>query len=1164
MADTNNQEFHKKNLKILFWNARSFNQRRTELLTKLHEYDVCICVESWLTNKDSVHFPGFVTFRQDRQQSRGGGIIILIRKNLAFKRIENIVSPDSSVELCGIYLNNVKPALNLIICYRTPGLLLTQDQWDTILSNANLDNVILLGDFNAHNTLWNCKFTDSNGTKFYKSIHSHNLFVHNYNTFTHIDTHRNYKSNIDLVLSSLDISNKINVIACDETWGSDHFPLSLEISIEKYHYKKETFKLKSVSTNWARFEKHLEYSYEKFLCEYYDTIPSNEKYCMFFDTVVEAVVRATPRKKLSNTNNIVQSNPVSWWDAECDSIKKLRRAAFKKWERTLDLNDLIDYKKYCALAKKTFKSKKKADFVNFCENLDFRVDCKRVWNKCRIFKDRWTKASNPSTEQNLQTKNQIDAALDKISPPWAETDPSSRPQCQENPFLSSNFTFAELNVALDSKNKKSAPGIDGVDFEILQNLTIKYKLLLLDIFNELYTSHMYPESWKHSFVNFIPKSDGSSFRPISLTSCMCKLFETLIRNRLQRWAETNDIIPVSQSGFRAGNSCINNLTNLALTVKEAFLDNAEVLAVFLDVKGAFDNVCIDILLEKLAEISCPSNLINFIHFLMHARFIHTNSPEDKVRSTYKGVPQGGVLSPLLFILYVATITNSTPKTVQISQYADDIAIYTKFRTIKRGKNLTEKTLKIIENNLFDLGLELAPNKTQVIHFNNKKIPPGNVEICISGIPIKSTHTVPFLGLIFDYQLSFTAQINNVINKCSRTLNIIKFLCGTWWGSDPETLLVLYKSYIRSKIDYASFIYHPTKITLANKLESIQFSAIRTALGYRISTPKNILLAESNLPTLAERAKEIGSSFLLKCFSHEKCQTKALATKVIRKCKKRKKNLNSIFYDCLQYVNKHSTIIDSSQKLYMYCHNHSTILLDIFVNYEFGKSLGKTLNRTEEFNTHLVKSNALSIYTDGSKTPEGVGSACICPDTNSIIQRSIDKNASVFTAECIALNDALTLSLRFKNKNIDIYTDSLSVLQAISTKTPTAKTNKYILDIKKKFSTFHKNNESAIKLFWVPAHCGIPGNEQADQLAKDAALFNDIDIKTIPYSDLYYDIKKTAYFNTTNSIKNGNTGKLYFELFFKENKKPWFKGKGLSRYFIVTINRIRANHYNLPY
>ena len=120
-------ETFNKNLKILYWNSRSFTQRQIELQIKLQEIDICICVETWLTEKDQVHFPGFVTYRKDREYSRGGGIIILVRKNLAFLEITNIQTPVNSVELCGIHLNNINPAIDIIACYRTPGFSLSQD-----------------------------------------------------------------------------------------------------------------------------------------------------------------------------------------------------------------------------------------------------------------------------------------------------------------------------------------------------------------------------------------------------------------------------------------------------------------------------------------------------------------------------------------------------------------------------------------------------------------------------------------------------------------------------------------------------------------------------------------------------------------------------------------------------------------------------------------------------------------------------------------------------------------------------------------------------------------------------------------------------------------------------------------------------------------------------
>ena len=119
---------------------------------------ILICVETWLTARKLTRFPGFTCLRKDRPHARGGGggILFLIRKNLTFCEINNIASPDVSVELCCIKINNVDPQIDTIACYRPPGHSLTHDQWNNIILNVNNDNnCILVGNFNAHHISWN-------------------------------------------------------------------------------------------------------------------------------------------------------------------------------------------------------------------------------------------------------------------------------------------------------------------------------------------------------------------------------------------------------------------------------------------------------------------------------------------------------------------------------------------------------------------------------------------------------------------------------------------------------------------------------------------------------------------------------------------------------------------------------------------------------------------------------------------------------------------------------------------------------------------------------------------------------------------------------------------------------------------------------------------------
>lgn len=198
-------------------------------------------------------------------------------------------------------------------------------------------------------------------------------------------------------------------------------------------------------------------------------------------------------------------------------------------------------------------------------------------------------------------------------------------------------------------------------------------------------------------------------------------------------------------------------------------------------------------------------------FLTYKRLIFS-SIFDGFRIAYKGVPQCGVLSPLLYTLYVRLIEMNLSSRVCRSQFSDDIALY--FTNL----NSLQKAITTIMINLSSIGLDLAPQKTILIHCNNKNILPGDTVINIGNVTIKSSESVRFLGVIFDYKLSFVPHINKLLSKCQRALNIIKFIRRTWWGADPSTLLIFYKSFVRSLIDYGCFIYFPYRKDLKEKIE----------------------------------------------------------------------------------------------------------------------------------------------------------------------------------------------------------------------------------------------------------------------------------------------------------------------------------------------------------
>lgn len=378
-----NKNFHPDKLRILYWNPRSVTKKLEEVQKIIQDIDIFVCVESWLKEDNSFLFAGFNTLRKDRVHTSGGGIAFLIRKKYNYIEIQNLYNDNPLVELAGIHITNLKDPVSIIACYKPPKLKVSNAEWGTIISNADArPRCILLGDFNSHNEAWNCIDTDENGISLLEQTEKHNLFLHNTNTHTRFDIRTNYKSNLDLVFSTINIAHLLKVNVSDDSLGSDHFPIYIDFDNEKTIYNKITFKIQSQRTNWEQVTKKLEKDYDKFLNYEYDALSPLDKYDFFIKTIKDAIVQHTPKKRIVNPKN--HRNPAAWWDPDCDRIKRLRQAAYKKMEFTNDIRDKIEYKRIRAVAKKTFKYKKKEWYYNFTESLNIKSNSKYTWNTSKI------------------------------------------------------------------------------------------------------------------------------------------------------------------------------------------------------------------------------------------------------------------------------------------------------------------------------------------------------------------------------------------------------------------------------------------------------------------------------------------------------------------------------------------------------------------------------------------------------------------------------------------------------------------------------------------------------------------------------------------------------------------------------------------------------------
>ena len=228
----------------------------------------------------------------------------------------------------------------------------------------------------------------------------------------------------------------------------------------------------------------------------------------------------------------------------------------------------------------------------------------------------------------------------------------------------------ELEQAIQSTRKKGAPGPDDIPPTFLKSLGPHGKQELLNIFNLSLTSESCPQIWRLAIIIPLlkakkPASQLGSYRPISLTSCIAKLLERMVANRIYHLAETNNWIHPSQAGCRKGRSCEDQITRTVQRISDGF--NASPMQrsvmVLLDFSQAYDTVWRQRLLLMLAEKGLPIPLVRWLSSFLSNRLakVRLNGTTSNSRTMHQGLPQGSVLAPLLFILYITTLAEILPE-----------------------------------------------------------------------------------------------------------------------------------------------------------------------------------------------------------------------------------------------------------------------------------------------------------------------------------------------------------------------------------------------------------------------------------------------------------------------------------------------------------------------
>ena len=216
----------------------------------------------------------------------------------------------------------------------------------------------------------------------------------------------------------------------------------------------------------------------------------------------------------------------------------------------------------------------------------------------------------------------------------------------------------------------------------------------------------------------------------------------------------------------------------------------------------------------------------------------------------QGVPQGSILSPTLFNIKINNIVKCVNDT-DSSLYVDDFGIFYKSKNMENIEFRLQRCLNKVETWATENGFKFSKTKTQCVHFCQLRGLHPDPVLNIYGSPIPVVEEAKFLGLLFDKKLSFIPHIKALKAKCLKALDALKVLSNTNWGGDRSVLLNLYRSLVRSKLDYGSIVYGSARKSYLKCLDTIHHQGLRLALGAFRTSPVESLYAESNEPSLGK-------------------------------------------------------------------------------------------------------------------------------------------------------------------------------------------------------------------------------------------------------------------------------------------------------------------------
>ena len=768
-----------------------------EELTKLisdHRDPACLCLQETRHGDKTLRPPSRYKIYQSnkrRDDNHERGVALLVNNRIHSERIPLALGNNVEAVAARVWLGKYYTICSL---YLSPSLQVQKTELTDLIAQLP-EPFLLLGDMNARHSLWGEPTCNARGNLFAELLIEEDIALLNDVHKTHYNSQNNVSTLIDLSISSVGACLDFSASVVECRHGSDHHPVKIG-KTEIPDIAEPSLRFKTEKADWPKFTQ-LTNGYE----QQTPTTDINEKVTDLTRFILAAAEAAIPISYGRRNGKI----PLPWWNDSCKEVHAARKRARRAVHRNPTQANKIALRRLNALCRRTYKEAKKDSWIRFVSSINVKTSLTEIWKKIRKLSGKFSAHPTPllvDEDGNLvddsnKTSNIFAEAFSRVSSGDNYTTQFQRHQlikerqplnfsesARSRATYNENFTMKELENALASVGETS-PGLDGIAYSMIKNSHRSLRAQILQTFNEIFQKGVFPDAWRIAAIIPIPKpnkdhSTPLNFRPISLTSCLCKLLEKMVNSRLMWFLERNECLKDIQAGFRKGRSTTDCIVQITNDMQQTILNKKHTIAVFFDLQKAYDTTWRRGILNRLFNYGLRGNLPIFIqNFLSDRRVkVKIGSALSEAKDVEQGVPQGSVLSCTLFAIAIDGVLDVIPSGVKAALYVDDLTIYA-MGTAECAKRKINTAIRKLEKWCQVTGFQFSASKTVSMHVCRargcgKHV--GGLELNGSAIRCKETHT--YLGVLFDNSLRFHKHIERLKDECQRGLSLMKHLSHT--------------------------------------------------------------------------------------------------------------------------------------------------------------------------------------------------------------------------------------------------------------------------------------------------------------------------------------------------------------------------------------------------